>query len=65
MGDREALGQPARAGGAIGLEASRWLAPLIPANLRPIAAAAVARGLVRAVRETTGQRVLLSGQMQD
>lgn len=64
VGDREALGQPARAGEAIGLTVSRWLAPLIPANLRPIAAAAVARALVRAVRETTGQRVLLSGQMQ-
>jgi uncharacterized protein YbjT (DUF2867 family) len=64
VGDREALGQPARAGEEIGLRVSRWLAPLIPANLRPIAAAAVARALVRAVRETTGQRVLLSGQMQ-
>lgn len=65
VGDREALGQPARAGEAIGLKVSRWLAPLIPGNLRPIAAAAVARALVRAVRETAGQRVLPSGQMQD
>lgn len=64
VGDREALGQPARAGEEIGLKVSRWLGPLIPANLRPIAASAVARALVRAVRETTGQRVLLSGEMQ-
>lgn len=64
VGDREALGQPARAGEGIGLEVSRWLAPLIPANYRPIAAAAVARALARAVQETGGQRVLLSGAMQ-
>lgn len=64
VGDREALGQPARAGEEIGLKVSRWLVPLIPANLRPIAASAVARALVRAVRETAGHRVLLSGQMQ-
>ncbi|HEY0886545.1 MAG TPA: nucleoside-diphosphate sugar epimerase [Ramlibacter sp.] len=65
VGDRAALGQPVRSGEEIGLKASRWLAPLIPANYRPIAAAAVARALVRAVRETAGQRVLLSGQMQE
>lgn len=64
VGDREALGQPVRAGEEIGLKVSRWLAPLVPANLRPIAAAAVARALVQAVRETSGQRVLPSGQMQ-
>lgn len=64
VGDREALGQPARSGEAFGLRASRWLAPLIPANYRPIAAGAVARALLHAVRETTGQRVLLSGEMQ-
>lgn len=64
VGDREALGQPLRAGEEIGLKVSRWLAPLIPANLRPIAAAAVARALVRTVRESSGRRLLLSGQMQ-
>lgn len=64
-GDRAALGQPVRSGEEMGVKVSRWLAPLIPTNLRPIAAAAVARALVRTVRETTGQRVLLSGQMQD
>ncbi len=64
VGDREALGQPARAGEEIGVKVSRWLGPLIPANLRPIAAAAVARALVRAVRESSGRRLLLSGEMQ-
>lgn len=64
MGDREALGQPLRPGEEIGLKVTRWLAPLIPANYRPIAASAVARSLVRAVRGTTGQGVLLPGEMQ-
>lgn len=64
VGNRAALGQPLRSGEEIGVKVSRWLAPLIPANYRPIAAAAVARALVRAVRESTGRRVLLSGQMQ-
>lgn len=63
-GDRHALGQPARAGEAAGLAVARWLGPLVPANYRPVAAAAVARALVRSVRAGPGQRVLLSGQMQ-
>jgi len=64
VGDRPALGQPHRAGEEIGLKVSRWLAPLIPANYRPVTAAAVARTLLQAVRQTQGQRVLLSGAMQ-
>jgi len=64
VGDRPALGQPQRAGEEIGLKVSRWLGPLIPANYRPITAAAVARSLLRAVRQTQGRRVLPSGEMQ-
>jgi uncharacterized protein YbjT (DUF2867 family) len=64
VGDRERLGQPARAGEEIGLKLSRWLGPLVPANYRPIAAQAVARALVAATRTTKGRRVLLSGEMQ-
>lgn len=64
VGDREALGQPPRSGEEIGQKVSRWLTPLIPANYRPIAAAAVAGALLRGVREATGKRVLPSGQMQ-
>lgn len=64
-GDRAALGQPERAGEKIGLVAGRWLRPLMPANLRPIAAAAVARALLRAVPVARGHQVLLSGEMQD
>jgi uncharacterized protein YbjT (DUF2867 family) len=64
VGDREALGQPARAGEEIGVRISRWLSPLIPDNYRPIEAKQVARALVNAVRTTQGRRVLLSGEMQ-
>lgn len=65
VGNREALGQPLRSGEEIGAKVSHWLAPLIPANYRPIPAAAVGRALVEAVRDTAGRRVLLSGEMQE
>lgn len=64
VGDREALGQPARIGEELGLKVSRWLSPLIPDNYRPIEARAVARALLDAVRTTQGRRVLMSGEMQ-
>ncbi|GAB3764058.1 oxidoreductase [Ramlibacter monticola] len=64
VGDREALGQPERAGERIGLHVGRWLRPVIPADFRPIAARQVARALLRAVPVATGHRVLLSGEMQ-
>jgi uncharacterized protein YbjT (DUF2867 family) len=63
VGDREALGQPARAGEALGLKVSRWLAPVIPDNYRPIEAQAVALALLDSMRTTKGHRVLLSGEM--
>ncbi len=63
-GDRGSLGQPERAGEKIGLHVSRWLKPLIPSNYRAIAARDVARALLRAVPTASGERVLLSGQMQ-
>jgi uncharacterized protein YbjT (DUF2867 family) len=64
VGDRERLGQPARAGEEIGLKLSRWVGPLIPANYRPIEARLVARALLQAVPHSRGLRVLLSGDMQ-
>jgi uncharacterized protein YbjT (DUF2867 family) len=64
VGDREALGQPARAGEEIGVKVSRWFSPLIPANYRPIEAKQVARALIGAVRTTQGRRVMMSGEMQ-
>lgn len=64
VGDRAALGQPARTGELLALRASSWLRPLIPADYRPITAADVARALLREVPRTSGRRVLLSSEMQ-
>jgi uncharacterized protein YbjT (DUF2867 family) len=63
-GDRESLGQPLRSGEKTALRVSRWLRPLIPANLRSIEAARVARSLTRTLPLAEGKRVLLSGEMQ-
>lgn len=64
-GDRPALGQPVRSGEKWGLAASRWLRPVIPANLRPILARDVARALLLAVPTARGTQVLPSGRMQE
>jgi uncharacterized protein YbjT (DUF2867 family) len=63
-GDREALGQPQRAGEQIGQQVSRWLKPLVPRNYRSIAAADVACALLHSVPMASGDRILLSGEMQ-
>ena len=63
-GDRESLGQPVRRGEGIGLAVSRMLGPLIPRNYRSIAAADVARALLKSVPAARGRQVLLSGAMQ-
>lgn len=64
VGDREALGQPVRGGEKLALRVSTVLRPLIPANLRSIAAADVAAALLANVPGASGRVVLLSGQMQ-
>ena len=64
VGDREALGQPHRAGEKIALKMSRLLRPVMPADLRSIHARQVAAALLRSVPAATGKKVLLSGQMQ-
>lgn len=64
IGDREALGQPERRGEKLALDVSRWLAPLIPHNYKPIDASRVARALLAAVPATRGRRVLMSEEMQ-
>ena len=65
VGDRAALGQPSRPGE---LWATRLLGPLaflVPRDLRPIPARAVAAALLAAVRDAqTGVRVLKSGEMR-
>ncbi|CAA9386949.1 MAG: Oxidoreductase [uncultured Ramlibacter sp.] len=64
VGDREALGQPLRTGEKLALRVSRALGPLVPANLRAIAARDVAAALVRQVPLAEGRWILSSGQMQ-
>ena len=66
LGDRAALGQPARSGE---VWATRLLGPvmgLVPKGVRPIQAAAVARAMVDAlVSGQRGVRILHSADMQD
>jgi hypothetical protein len=65
LGDRAALGQPARSGEML---AARLLGPLgwmMPKGLRPIQARAVASALLAAILDAKpGVRVLKSGAMQ-
>jgi len=65
IGDRAALGQPTRSGEQF---AARFFAPVmpwIPARVRPIAAATVAKAMVAALEQATpGTRVLPSAEMQ-
>ena len=65
LGDRAALGQPARSGE---MWAARLLGPLgwmVPKGVRPIPARAVASALLAAILDTKpGVRVLKSGAMQ-
>jgi uncharacterized protein YbjT (DUF2867 family) len=64
LGDRGALGQPARAGEHIGAVLAGVLRPLIPAHYRPIKGTDVARALLAHVPRAQGQLVLQSGAMQ-
>jgi uncharacterized protein YbjT (DUF2867 family) len=65
LGDREALGQPARSMEALATRFSRPFAWIVPRAVRPIAAADVAAALVAATaRGEPGVKVLASGDMQ-
>jgi uncharacterized protein YbjT (DUF2867 family) len=64
LGDRDALGQPARTAERLTEVVCRLLGPLIPANYKPIEAADVARALLARVPTARGRVVLLSGEMQ-
>lgn len=64
VGDREALGQPARPAERVATVLSRFLGRLVPANYRSVAAADVARALLARVPSVQGRVVLLSGEMQ-
>lgn len=63
-GNRAALGQPTRRGEAWASAFGKLFGFLIPANYRPIEAAAVASALLSAVPSAKGLQVLLSGVMQ-
>ena len=64
-GNRETLGQPLRSGEKLALNISKWLAPVIPVNLRSIDVRKVAGGLLQAVPAgAVGTRVMLSGELQ-
>lgn len=66
VGDREALGQPQRLGERLALALSAPFAPLIPKAWRPIAAASVARALLRGVAQAQrGVRILESAALQE
>jgi len=64
-GPRNSLGQAERPGEAWALRLTRPLAPLIPARWRPIAAARVARAMLRALQAdaATGIRVIESAEL--
>lgn len=64
VGDRSSLGQPVRRGEQIGESLARALGPLVPARLRPIAAADVAAALRRHVPRAVGRTVLRSDEMR-
>ena len=64
LGDRAALGQPARAGEHVGSLVAGVLRPLIPARYRPIRALDVARALLSQVPRARGEVVLPSDAMQ-
>lgn len=64
VGDREVLGQPKRSGEVIGEAMARVLGFLIPANLKPIPASAVAQSLLATVPNARAHSVLSSSAMQ-
>lgn len=64
-GNREALGQPGRAGEGLGLKLARGLSPLLPSNYRAIKASDIAHALIRHVKAAVpGVVTLMSGEMQ-
>ncbi len=63
-GNREVLGQRKRTGEVLGYAIAKALSFLIPADLKPIQASAVAQALLAAVPNAKARTVLLSGAMQ-
>jgi uncharacterized protein YbjT (DUF2867 family) len=63
-GDREALGQAQRPGEKLALLASRLFAPLIPLRYKSVEASKVARVVLQVMASATGDRILLSDELQ-
>jgi uncharacterized protein YbjT (DUF2867 family) len=64
-GNRASLGQPARLGEKLALQAARWINPLLPVDYRSIDADEVAGALIYAVKTMApGTHRLLSGELQ-
>ncbi|KUI96897.1 nucleoside-diphosphate sugar epimerase [Vibrio sp. MEBiC08052] len=64
LGDRQALGQPARLSETLTKYVSQAVRPLIPQNYRPIEAQKVARALLNHVPTADRTIILRSGEMQ-
>jgi uncharacterized protein YbjT (DUF2867 family) len=65
VGDREALGQPARAGEGWALRLLRPVLGWVPRGVRPIAAEDVARAMLQAAENAKpGTRIVSSAEMQ-
>jgi len=65
VGDRSALGQPARIGEKLALMVSAPFSPFIPKAWRPIRAATVARAMQRALADRLpGLRIVESAELQ-
>lgn len=64
LGDREALGQSARAAERVAAAVGVFFGRLVPANLRPVAASCVARALLARTPAAAGRVVLLSGELR-
>lgn len=65
LGDRSALGQAPRLGETLAQAVTPWLAWMTPRRLQPIAAEAVARGMLAALAEgRPGLRVVESDELQ-
>ncbi|WP_366773661.1 NAD(P)H-binding protein [uncultured Oxalicibacterium sp.] len=63
-GDRHVLQQPARYAERIGILLGKVLAPLLPANYRPIEADCVANALTTLLPNEQGMRIVESGELQ-
>lgn len=64
LGDREALKQPQRRAEKLGIFMFTLLAPILPIHLRAVEAAKVAACLVTLVPKVSGEKIILSGEIQ-